>query len=248
MRIKKKNRSLKPFIMENKKSFIIIPLLVIGIVLVVGLVFMFINKDNQYKFEGNITQYYAGQKYTISEEAHLSRALEGVTELAQGGESREVTSQAFYEEDENKIILPVDMAYYDPRNEIIQKIDAFTEITVEDTGVLAVNGKKKCSLNQGFLYDGADYYIFLEDVTAKFNRYEYELSPMSYVEAIFQFQVTAFDYASKEFLMEPTDTEVVVSTESGDYTVNLLSDMYEDELGEKRLLFTRPDLLDSMLE
>lgn len=234
--------------MENKSSFIIIPLLVLGIVLVVVLVFMFINKDNQYTFEGSTVQYYAGQKYLVEDGAYLTRVLDGDQQFTDSTGTREITSLAYYQEDDNKFIIPVDMVYYDPRNGIFARIDAFTEITVSSTGIFAVNGNKECELNRGFLYDGEDYYIFLEDMTVEFNGYKIDITPMSYIEAIFQFQVTTFNYESKEFMMEVPSTEVVATASSGDYTVSVLSDMYEDFNGEKRLLFTRPDLLDSMLE
>ena len=245
---RKLETDLKPFAMENKRYFIKIPLFVLGIAIVVALIFMFINKDNQYTFEGEITQYYAGQQYAVSKDAYLSKSLEGESQITQEGVAKDITSLAFYNEDENKIILPVDMVYYDPRNRIFDRIDAFTEITITDKGIRAVNGKKECYLNRGFLYDGKDYYIFLEDASVEFNGYKLDVTPMSYAEVIFQFQVTVFDYETKEFMMEPASSEVVMTVDSGEYTVDLLSDMYANNEEDKSLLFTRPDLLDSMLE
>lgn len=234
--------------MENKSSFIIIPLLVLGIVLVVVLVIMFINKDNQYTFGDDVVQYYAGQEYPVESGAYLSRDLDGKTQMTDSTGTRDITSLAFYQKNENKIILPVDMVYYDPRNEVMGKIDAFSEITISNSGTYAVNGNKEYFMNKGFLYDGEDTYIFLEDITVGISGYKMDVTPLSYVEAVFQFQITAFDYESKEFVMESTNTEILATVASGDYTVSLLSDMYENNKEEKSLLFTRPDLLDSLLE
>lgn len=232
--------------MKNKSAFIKIPLLIVGIAAVAVLVFLFIQADNQYIIEEAATQYYGGQKYTVASGTKLSMTSEGTVNITDAAGTREASSIAIYQEEDNRIIIPKDMVYYDPRNDTFAKIDAFTEIVVSDTEIIATNGNKECSLNKGFIYDGEDYYLFLEDVSVSANKYTFELSCMSYIEAVYQVNMITLDYDTKDSIVEVPTTDIIVTGESGDYTLNLLNDLLENHEGEKSLLFSRPDLLDSI--
>lgn len=238
----------KEFVRGNKKSLLIILVLIFGILIVTFAAIWFVSNDNKYEFEGTITQYYMGQRYSVEEESYLSRGLENTTSFVNSTGESQVTSLVYYREGDDTIILPHDMVYYDPRNSFLGKIDALSEIIVSETGIIAENGNKEYDINRGFLYDGDNYYVFLEPVTVKLNGYSVELSAMSYIEASFQNYVVVFDYESKESIVETTGTEILVTLSSEDYTLSLINDLLEDHQGNKSLLFARPDLLDSVFK
>ncbi len=229
----------------NKGNILKILALIIGFIAVIVMSYLFILQDNQLKIEGTAVQYYAGQAFYIEDGSTLVRGLDETT-LNTGSVSTTMSSIAIYQEEENKIILTQDMIYYDPRNSYFEKIDALTEIYITDQGITAVNGNKEVALNKGFIYDGDDYYIFLEDISVYFNGYLLELTTMSYIEATFQAHVMTFDYDTKTTMLETPETEVTVTAGNGDYTLSLINDSMVNYEEEKTLLFTRPDLLDSI--
>lgn len=236
----------KRFVM-SKENVLKVLVLIIGLATVLVLIFWFITKDNQYKIEGTAVQYYAGQAYLIEDGAALIRGLDETTLTDSTGTSS-MSSIVIYQDEENKIILTQDMIYYDPRNNLFGKIDALTEIVYSSTGTVAISGNKEYQLNKGFLYDGDDYYIFLEDVVVNFNGYKVELTPFSYIEAIFQTHVMVFDYDTQYTMFETPETEVTVTAANGDYTLSLINDAMVNYNDEKTLLFTSPDLLDSLMK
>ena len=138
------------------------------------------------------------------------------------------------------------MIYYDPRNNVCKKVDRFTEIIYEDNNITAKNDNQTCELNQGFLYDGDNYYVFLEPVVANFNGYKVELSTLSYIEADYHSNVMAFDYVTKSNITEEPETEMVVTTSTEDYTLKPFNDSLENYKNEKSLLFSRPELLGNL--
>lgn len=235
------------FIRQNKKALLKIIVLIFAVLLVIGTAIWFVSNDNKYKLGNTAVQYYAGQNYPIGQDAYLSRGLDDMTILVDSTGEKAMSSLVIYEED-NKMILPQDMVYYDPRNNYFKKVEALTEIICKDTGIIAKKGNKEFHLSPGFLYDGDDYYVFLEPMIANFNGYEVELSAMSYMEVIYQNGVVTFDYDSKEAVVEETGMEVTAVTDTQDYTLSLLNDLLINHDGDKMLLFTRPELLDSIFE
>lgn len=241
--IKKQNNKIE----INKRNILKIVGIIVGVLVVIGMVSWFILTDNQMKIEGKAVQYYAGQIYEVEEGATLVRGLDETTMTDSTG-TTSMSSIVIYQEEESKIILTQDMVYYDPRNSLLMKIDALSEVYYTEYGITAVNGNKEYALNKGFLYDGDDYFIFLEDVSVKFNGYLLELSPLSYIEAVFQSHVMTFDHDTLETMLEAPETEVEVTAGGSEYTISLIGDSIVNSKDEKSLLFSRPDLLDSVFD
>lgn len=229
----------------REKAILLIPAL--AAVLVV--IFLVANqRENlRYTLTGTPTVYYNGGESELAEGTVLQRTGEGNTVANIGGIQRELTALPIYFPERNAFLLPNDMIYYDPRGTTIGRIEYFTEIRIDSHGMIyAVTDGKETRLQPGFLYDGKDFYVFLEPMSVTLNGYRKEVSAMSYVEAIYRGEIMVFDYESKAFLQEPTREAVTAEIETGDYTLSLLADSITNFQGGRRLLITRPDLLDPL--
>ncbi len=233
------------------KLEIIILLIPAAAALVAVLAVYLITRDTmRIVLEGAPCQYYGGNIYRIEEGAVLRRTSDGETLLKTSAMERSLTSLPIYYEDRTSITFPEDMVYYSPRDGTYGRIEYFTELTYDTvTGVIkAKRDGGETRLKAGFLYDGGDMYIFLEPVILSFNGYRLELPALSYVEAVYTGDVMVFNYDSKEFLIEAPEGAVTAMIEAGDYTVSLLGDSMELYDGSRSLLFTRPELLDTVGE
>ena len=108
--------------------------------------------------------------------------------------------------------------------------------------------EKETAVDRGFLFDGEDFYLFLEPVVVKFNGYSLELPALSYVEARYNGDVMIFNAQDKSFLIESPKSVVTAGIPTGDYEISLLNDSMVLHDGMRVLLFTRADLLESIHE
>lgn len=226
---------------------VIVPALCVAAVLTVVLIFT--SRTNRYTIEGQAAQYYVGSMYRVADGAKMIRTRNGETVLKQGDSERTMTALPVYYEDQQKIVLPQNMVYYDPRSNTSGRLDHFTEIIYQKSNgnVTVQRGKETTPVYQGFLYDGSDLYLFLEPTVLTFNGYRIELGSMSYVEAVYTGNIMVYDRETGEFIMEAPTGPVQVQAVSGDYTVSLLSDSMESHDGSKTLLITRPEVLDRIV-
>lgn len=236
------------FVTSNKKSLVLILCIVLCVLAVMTLAVWFVSNDNKYVVEGTVVQYYAGQSYTVPEGAVISRGLDEETTLTTSDGEKSLNALVYYIEGEETIILPQDMIYYNPYAKSYASVAALSEVTCSSLQITASNGKNTVDLTKGFLFDGSDYYIFLEDVTLYYSGYSIALSKLSYIEAVYQNYMVVFNYETKESIVIEMPTAVLVTASGGEYTLNLVNDMIEYSTEEKALLFTRPDLLSSVFD
>ena len=220
------------------------------LVLVLAVLFMLYaaRQAGGYRFEGAAVQYYANQTFAVPSGARLSREPNGVTVLNGEQLTRQMNSMPVYYAARQAVVLPQDMIYFEPREVLCVRLDHFTELTVQANGAVSARRKKsEAALQRGFLFDGSNLYLFLEPVTLSFNGYTLELGALAYVEANFVGDVTVYDHATGEMLMEAPTGPVTAHIATGDYSVSLLSDSMTLHDGAKTLLFNRPDQLQGVL-
>jgi hypothetical protein len=219
------------------------PMLFVAVVAAV--VLFFVQGAMSYNFDdGPASQFYAGGSYNIPQGAVMRRE-EDVSIISYSSVTRDAVNLPIYCAD-GRVVLPDDMAYYDPRGNFAGKADYFAELRLDAYGVTAATrGSASRDLSMGFLYDGEDTYLFLEPVTIRFNGYRIELSAMSYAEAVYDGTITLYDRESGEFTIEAPTGNALCESVAGDYVISLLSDYFEKADGTRLLLFTKPELLDS---
>lgn len=206
-----------------------------------------VDRGISYEFAETAYQYYAGSKARFESGATLKCGSDGVSLLVEGDRSSE-TTLPFYLSESRKVVLPTDLLYIAPRSGGCCRLAYFSEVECKTNGTVVVKRDgKTVTGEQGFLYDGADFYLFLEPVVVSFNGYSMDLPAMSYVEAIYGGYIMVFNYETKEVFTEMSDGSGTAQTPTGDYVISLLGDSVTMHDGVRFLLATRTDLFDPLI-
>lgn len=215
----------------------------VAVVIIVNL--FFTQKVMTYQLEGSPCQYYGGSVYRMEEGTTLLRTSEGKTMVKDSSGKRTANDLPIYYEDRNEITITQDMVYYAPRSGENGRLGYFTGLYQFANGRIAIRKDgEEINLQPGFLYNGEDLYVFLEQVTLTFNGYELTLPPLSYVEAVYTGNIMVFNYGEKDFFMEAPKGPVIARIGTGDYEISLLGDSMTTYEGKRTLLFSRPELLE----
>lgn len=229
---------------KREKAVLIVPAL--AAVVVVLAVVLLLDRSVTYTVDSAAAQYYANGTYPVAAETELCQEADGTFYIKTGRKQKQdLNNLPIYYADRRSAVLPRNMIYFAPRTKVQARVDFFSEILCSENGTVRLLRDGKGSvLNQGFLYDGNDLYLFLEPIVLHFNGYALELPALSYVEAVYGGTVMVFNYETKEQLMESPQGDVTAEIEGGDYTISLMGDSMSLHDGTKSLLFTRPDLLE----
>ena len=226
----------------SKKELLIVTVPALAAILAVTIVLFTVNHGSVYKFQDTACQYYGGSFTKINAGAELRRGTDGTTNLKLGKQSI-ATTLPVYLDNSRKVVLTTDMLYIAPRSLDFRRAACFSEVECRANGAVYFTRDGSAeNIEQGFLYDGEDFYLFLEPVTVSFNGYTMELPALSYVEAVYGGYMMLFNYDTKEFFIEQSDGTGTAYPPSGDYEVSLLGDSMVLNDGNKLLLATRPEL------
>ena len=110
-----------------------------------------------------------------------------------------------------------------------KKIKLFSKLTHDtDTDASFYFDKDdKIFLEESFLYDGQDLYLFLYKTSILVGEKTYELSPLSYAIVDYHDQVEIYDKASDKYEIIDNCTFDVIAT-LGEHKINLSTDMVND--------------------
>lgn len=229
----------------REKLIVILPAL--AAILAVGIVLFTVDKVSVYKIRDTAYQYYGGRTVRIESGAELRSGTDGTVFLKTGKQTTETTLPV-YLENSRKVVLTSDMLYISPRIGGCSRAVHFSEVECKTNQMISVSrGGSKADTERGFLYDGEDFYLFLEPVTVNFNGYTMDLPALSYVEAVYGGYMMLFNYDTKEFFMELSDGTGSAQPASGDYVISLLGDSMTLNNGNKLLLANRPELFDPVV-
>lgn len=229
----------------REKLIVILPAL--AAILAVGIVLFTVDKVSVYKIRDTAYQYYGGRTVHIESGAELRSGTDGTVFLKTGKQTTETTLPV-YLENSRKVVLTSDMLYISPRIGGCSRAVHFSEVECKTNQMISVSrGGSKADTERGFLYDGEDFYLFLEPVTVNFNGYTMDLPALSYVEAVYGGYMMLFNYDTKEFFMELSDGTGSAQPASGDYVISLLGDSMTLNNGNKLLLANRPELFDPVV-
>lgn len=227
---------------KRELLFVLIP--AAAAVIAMAIVLLLMERENSYTLEEQSCQYYADSAAYLESGTKLIIGENNDTILQYEGEEI-ATSLPIYSTTEEKIIVTSDMLYYQPRLTKYNRVTHFTEVSIDSHGMISFK-KENAAANpgQGFLYDGKNYYLFLEPVRVKLPNYTVELPAMSYVEADYGGEIILFNYETKKTIIEPCEGIAVASAGGGDYDISLLGDSLTTREGKRMLLSSRPELYD----
>lgn len=230
----------------SRKEWMVLIIPSLAAVLAIVIVLFITNRSASYTFEESGKQYYGGSSSAVPARSELKIDQDGKVQLKINGTSSEV-SLPIYMDNSQKIVLPYDVLYYSPRFQKANLVAKLSEVECKNNGSVRVARRGKGVLaDSGFLYDGDDFYIFLEPMILYFNNYKMEVPALSYVEAVYGNQIMVFNYETKEVFMEKSDGSGIATPVQEDYTISLIGDSMTLPNGTKMLLGTRPDLYDPL--
>lgn len=229
---------------QKEKRILLIPCA--AAVLAVLIVFLTMDKGTTYVFRQTANQYYGGSSAMIAEGTKMKRMEDGTVRTA-NGEAKDSCLPAYFA-DETGLVLTGDMICYTPRKKGFGLLRAFSEVNRAKNGVITLTYEKKTAHpDEGFLYDGNDFYIFLEPVRVSYMGYTVELSALSYAEVINGGHVMLFDYDTKNMFLEKLDGTVSAVSKDGAYTISLLGDSMVDRGGDSTLFAGTPGIYEPIL-
>lgn len=230
---------------RRERLMLLIP--AVAAVVAVAVVAFTLDRGSTYTFKGTARQYYAGNAAAIESGTKLKRSQKGETLLAKGGQSIQ-TDLPIYPTDSRRVVLPTDMVFVAPRSDKFYRMSYFTEVECQPGGtVIARRGNDRATVEQGFLFDGKDTYLFLEPMTVSVNGRTLQLPALSYVEAVYGGYVMVFNYETKDCFVELSDGSGTAQPPSGDYEISLLGDSMTMHDGSRSLLATEPSLFDPVV-
>lgn len=235
----KKTSGIVPFLR------VVVPALLLVAIAVFALTFS--QKSTEYRIDGAAEQYYGGQSYLIPDGARMLRVGEGTTNLTSDTLERTMDALPIYYKNKQVAVLPQDMVYYAPRDNLCLKVEHFSELTYTTAGLQQIKLKRDTAdIQAGFLFDGREIYLFFEPVKLSLNGSVFDLGAMSCIDADVQNGVISVYNTEGDMLFEEMKSECSVYPESKDYTVYLLNDSMELYDGTRTLLFTDPQQLDPL--
>lgn len=224
-----------------------VKILIISLVVIIAIcIAAFITYDqyqelNEYEIKNyELYQYFAGIKHEYEGELTFKRNGE-ITELKYKDITIDVDSTPIYfKKVKNDLLLPTNMAILIPRLMTKNyKLPYFSRITIEenenDTNAFLVKDTDKVYLDKSFLYDGADLYVFLYETTVKIGKKTITLSPLSYINVVYEGEITYYDKQKDKYEIIETHTGDVIATIDS-YKVNLSTDMILYEQSNKLLI------------
>ena len=217
-------------IKKSLKIFLITLLFVVVLCSVIFIVHSHYKKLNHITIENHkVYQYFSGIRFDFDGKFSMTRDGD-ITKFEVDGNKVDCGSTPIYiVGDDNEMIIPVDMVFVIPREKTKNyKLPFFSRIVVDESedgsnAFLKLKEEKKF-LENSFLYDGKDTYVFLYEAKINIDGNSYVVSPLSYITVNYQGEINFYDKASDKFIIIESHTDDVVATLEG-YSINLSTDM-----------------------
>jgi len=225
-------------ILKNKKvrTFLIgIVVFVLAIIVILNLFAVKKELSSKKIKNEDIYLYFGSEKFEYKGNITLDHE-NSITNIQFNNKDVTLFSEPIYFAKKEKIILPVAYSVVNANIGLQNKVGFYTEIVNRDGYYYLLNKDLDYKLNDHFLYDGEDMYIFIQPSTVSFQDKKIEISPLSFVNYLFNTQeLYIYDYKEdKVSYYEQVTDNVIVSNEN--YKINLSSDniIYKDK--EKLLM------------
>lgn len=213
-----------------------------GVLLIVLVMFLVWYSDglNSFKPDENTFQFIAGAKVERSGDATY-RNKEGVIEIADANGKSNMAGNPILYEDTAKITLSDNMLLMIPtEGKDVSRVNCFATIT-EKGGLSTITmDRKQKQVRGGFLYNGEDTYILLEEATLVIGAKEVELGPLSYVTVAYRQYVEYHNSADNEYEWIALDNVDVTGKAASGYLLDFGKDVINTGDGEA-LLFSAVD-------
>ncbi len=224
--------------------------LVVVAAIVLGVVAWVTLESNISKPEGALYQYFLGVRTDYAEGSTLNiNEMGDVVVQTKYGEVATDSSPVYYEE-ADRIITAADMVYVDAHNSAEYYIPALSEFVVDGNSVYYLGyGNEKIRITNGFLFDGVNTYVALEESTLFVQEFPIEFSVFSFATVDRQGNYSYYEYETEVARRENIGNyEVRMENIRETYDVSLTYDKGTLEDGIERLMFVAPEYLDLLVQ
>lgn len=223
---------------KNRKLFIIF--LISLFVIICSLIGYFIIKKyyqnkNTISFNNyDVYQYFSNIKHKYNGILTYENGI--LTNVSDEGKKIDVSSAPIYFDSvDNECILPMTMGLFfinDKGKNYRVNYFSYLQTELSDNQEMAFisNDDKRVYVDNAFLYDGRDMYVFLYSTKIVIHGVEYELSPLSYVIVNYKDSVEIYDKKNDKYTIIDDVSEDVIGT-MNNIQINLSTDMimYEND-------------------
>jgi hypothetical protein len=197
-----------------------------------------------YEFAGESYHYDVGTRFSHAAGTKINR-LDGRTTLEDGRNVFPLDSIPVFFAGGDKLILPENMAAIVPEESRAGRLEFFSTVEKNPGGGYILKGEKKSTTSEGgFLFDGRDLYVFLEETEISWGDgadEKIKLAPMSYMVVLYNLRVEIYPSGAEDGMLIDTGAARVMAYFRG-YSVDLSKDILY-RAGQEMLLFTNPSVL-----
>lgn len=217
-------------------------LICVGIALFIAIIMVtlfFYRSINVQEFEQyNFYQYFFGEKVVYTGVMKITKN-DNNTQMSLENDVVELDSKPVYYSDiKNQVLLPEDMEIvYPVSGGLIYKVNHFTNIIQKEESIYLKTQISKKNIQNAFLYDGEDTYVFVEKTTITLDDgTKIEVSPLSYAQVRYNESIEIYNYEKDECTyIESPSKNVIAQTDN--YSINISTDSIK--YGDKQQLLIK---------
>lgn len=187
---------------KSVKKIYIIQFAIGGVLLLVLMVLLVVYKGGLQSYEPKeeTIQYIAGNELKRSEDAVYSIKDDTIIVKDGGTENTLDTVPIIHKAENRKITLAENMMYADPKyGDGGSRLNYFTNISIEDGLMVIEKDHKSQIVPGGYLFNGVNTYIFLEDVKLVVGANNIDLPALSIINATYRDELEIYDSKTQSF-------------------------------------------------
>lgn len=194
--------------------------------------------ENKIDIERDFSYYLGGQEYEYDAPAYIDLRNE-TRELVAGDVRVPVSGGRPVYFTNADVMTLVDMSAVDYASGQSFLLPIYSEVYYSESGVHAVWDGTKHSVSARLLHDGADTYVLMSNSVVSIDGEKYQLSPMSYVVAVYGRSVELTDAVTGECRVFRT-ADSVTATFSDGGSVDMSLDILTQPNGTQQILMPNP--------
>jgi hypothetical protein len=166
--------------------------------------------------------------------------------LESGGRMNELDRTPLYFMDEDRLMITNTVSIVQPVLSLTNRAANMSQVFEQDGMYYVTDGKDFVRVDDFFLFDGKDTYIFFEHATIGWGGNTLDISPFSYITVRYNQSIAYYDRETGSYTEIRTGmTNVSVRMECG-ASVDLSKDILYREDGQEQMLFLQPNLLEDL--
>lgn len=166
--------------------------------------------------------------------------------LESSGRMYELDRTPLYFKDEDRLLITNTVSIVQPVLSLTNRVANMSQVYEKDGVYYVANEKDSVKVDDFFLFDGKDTYIFFEAAAVEWDGNTLDISPFSYITVRYNQSIVYYDRETGSYADIKTGmSNVSVRMECG-ASINLSTDILYREDGQEQMLFLQPNLLEDL--